>query len=261
MIGDMNIGGDVANTTVLSGYQAGLATIESSAQSNICQLSQATAPTAVTIPTPIAQANGQITAFIAGNVTNSVFAASVLPISQIDGHVLTTATQTFGNPRRRLPAAWVGSPPGSKGRSTTRRRRRTCPKTAFYAKTVSLTHAVVVPPRRRRAARCRPRPRRSPCRASRSSSRPRPRQQSTTKNVVTATTGSGSGSSNVKVGITSTTNPDPNATPKGPRRQDDQECRIRRSTHSRARRSAPRDRRAFSIGHLHQLDSASACRA
>lgn len=214
MIGDLNIGGNVSNTTVLSGYQAGLATIESSAQSNISQLSQATAPTAVTITTPVAQANGQITAFIAGNVTNSVFAASVLPLSQTTATSLTTATQDFGNtgdallPLGRVTARVEGSIDNSTATPN-------MPKTAFYAKTVSLTHAVVVPPRVVEPPLPAPTtpitlpgiPVVFPASAS---------TKSTTKNVVTATTGSGSGSSNVKVGITSTTNPNPNATPKGP---------------------------------------------
>jgi hypothetical protein len=147
-IGDLMIGGDVANTTVLSGYQfpivstsptlAGLLSLSSTVESSLAGISS----TAVTIPTPTAQANGQITAFIAGNVTNSVFAASVLPISQL----MSPTTQTFGNPQDALLPLGkiIARVEGTVDNSTA---TPTSPTTAFYSKTVQLTHGVVVPPR------------------------------------------------------------------------------------------------------------------
>src|SRR6185312_5063688 len=94
MIGDLMIGGDVANGTFQAGYSQGLASIVSTIESNLANPSVASP---LTIPTPTAQAAGKITAFIAGNVTNSVFAASDLPISQVQDP--TGQTQVFGDPQ------------------------------------------------------------------------------------------------------------------------------------------------------------------
>ena len=147
-IGDLQLGGDVANSTVLSGYQtgpqtqtlSGLQTLASTVQQNLASLSSTTLPT-LTIPTPTAQANGQITAFIAGNVTNSVFAASVLPISQ----VVDSTTQTFGNPNDAfLPLGRILARVEGSINNTTA--TPDMPKTAFYAKTVDLKKTVVTPP-------------------------------------------------------------------------------------------------------------------
>jgi hypothetical protein len=214
MIGNMSIGGDVSNTTVLSGYQAGLANLEMSAQTNIGELDSTTAPTAITQITPVAQANGQITAFISGNVTNSVFAASGLPISQVQSSTLTSGTQSFGNsgdvflPLSRITARVEGSIQNSTATPN-------MPTTAFYAKTVNFTHGVVVPPH---VVEPPLPPPTTPVTlpgipvvfpASEST-------KHTTTHATTNTTGAGSGAGNVPVGITSTTNPNPKATPKGP---------------------------------------------
>ena len=219
-IGDFMVGGNVTNADVLSGYQfsntqagsslTGLQLLGSTAESNLAGLSGTTLPTAITIPNTTAQANGHITAFIAGNVTNSIFAASVLPISQIQ----TPGTQNFGNTGDvNLPLGTITARvEGSIDNSTATPNE---PKTAFYAKTVSLTHSVVVPPRVVEPPQPTiPTPSDLPgipvvFPASAST-------KTTTTKVVTGTTGSGSGSANVPVGITSTTNPNSKATPKGP---------------------------------------------
>ncbi len=148
-IGNMMIGGDVANTNVLAGYQvpsspstssaiSGLQALASTVESNIA----ARSTTAVSIQTPRAQAGGQITAFVSGNVTDSVFAASDLPISQIQN----STDQTFGNaqdallPLGKITARIEGAVSNAKVTPDS-------PTTAFYAKSVSLTHGPVVPPR------------------------------------------------------------------------------------------------------------------
>ena len=139
MIGNIMLGGDVANSTVLSGYTQGLAGVASSIQQNLLNPSNTSAPT---FPTPMAEANGQITTFIAGNVTNSVFAASVLPFSQL----LTPTDQTFGNPQdASLPLGKIIARVEGSINNTTA--TPDSPKTAFYAKTVNLMHAPVTPPR------------------------------------------------------------------------------------------------------------------
>jgi hypothetical protein len=214
MIGNLSIGGDVDNSTFLSGYQAGLATIEESAQSNIGSLDSTTAPTPVTINPPVAQANGSITALISGNINNSIFVASDLPISQTQTLTATTPTQTFGEtgdvflPLGKITARVEGSIQNSTVTPD-------MPNTAFYAKTVDKVHAVVVPPRVVEPPLPAPTtpitlpgiPVVFPAAES---------TKHTTTNVTTVTTGAGSGASNVPVGVTSTTNPNPKATPKGP---------------------------------------------
>lgn len=213
-IGNFAVGGDVDNTTVLSGYQAGLASLESSAQSNIGELDSTTAPTALTITTPVAQANGQITAFIAGSINNSVFAASDLPLNQATSSTPTSVTQSFGNTGDALlPLGRItGRVEGSIHNDTA---TPNMPNTAFYAKTVHLTHGVVVPPHVTEP------PLPAPATPVNLPGIPVvfPASESTkhtTTHVTTNTTGAGSGASNVPVGITSVKNSATKATPKGP---------------------------------------------
>ncbi len=141
-IGNIQLGGDVVNSTVLSGYLQGLAGAVTTIENNASQFGQFF-QSPVTLPIPTAQAAGNITAFVTGNVTNSVFAASDNPISQ---PAATTATGvTFGNaqdallPLGQITAKVAGSIDNS---SVT----PDMPKTAFYARTVKFTHGVVVPP-------------------------------------------------------------------------------------------------------------------
>ena len=137
-IGDLMLGGDVDNSTVLSGYVQNLATVASTVETNLAQLSLTTA---VTIATPTAQAAGMITAFIAGNVTNSVFAASDAPYSQL----LNATDQTFGDPQDAfLPLGKITA--RVEGSINNPTETPSSPKQAFYAQTVDLTHGVVVPP-------------------------------------------------------------------------------------------------------------------
>jgi hypothetical protein len=210
MIGDLMIGGNVANVTALSGYQAGLTTYYSNATSNISTLMTggSTLPTAAAPPTPTAQANGQITAFIAGNVTNSVFAASDLPVSQIQ----TPTSQVFGEdgdaflPLGHIVARVEGSIDNSTATPSS-------PKTAFYALKVDLTHGVVVPPKVVEP------PLPAPTTPITLPGIPVvfPASISTKVNsskVSTITTGSGNGSSSKPIAINSVTNPNPKATTK-----------------------------------------------
>jgi hypothetical protein len=225
MIGNVTVGGDVDNSTFLSGYifpqssggspsLTGLEDLANAAQANIASLSSGTAATPITIPTVTAQANGLINAFIAGNVNNSVFAASVLPISQVESTDPTTATQTFGDPQDALlPLGKITARvEGSIQNSTI---TPESPNSAFFAQTVNQTHAVVVPPKVVEP------PLPAPTTPITLPGIPVvfPASESTkhtTTRINTTTTGSGSGSSTSPVGITSTTNPNPKATPKGP---------------------------------------------
>lgn len=212
MIGNLMIGGNVANVTALSGYQAGLTNYFSNATSNISNLMQGgtSLPNAATPPTPTAQANGQITAYIAGNVTNSIFAASDLPVSQIQ----TPTSQVFGEvgdaflPLGHITARVEGSIDNTIATPN-------LPKTAFYALKVDLTHGVVVPPKVVEP------PLPPPTTPITLPGIPVvfPASLSTKINsskVNSITTGSGSGSSAKPIGITSITNPNPKATTQVP---------------------------------------------
>ena len=149
-IGDMTIGGDVVNSAILAGYQQGLANVVSSVETNIGQLGQYFQQ-AVNLPTPTAQAGGTITTNIAGDVTNSVIAASDNPISQVSStaaqatNPTATIVQTFGNiqdaflPGGRITARVEGSIDNSTATPD-------MPSTAFYSKNVKLTRGPVAPP-------------------------------------------------------------------------------------------------------------------
>lgn len=139
-IGNSTFGGDVVNSTVLAGYLQGLGGVVATIQSNESQLGEFFTQ-AVTLPTPTAQAGGTITTNVAGDVTNSVFAASDNPISQVADPTL----QAFGNvndaflPVGRITARVEGSIDNSTATPD-------MPSTAFYAKNVRLTRGPVAPP-------------------------------------------------------------------------------------------------------------------
>jgi hypothetical protein len=143
MIGDIKLGGDVDNSTFLSGYNQGLATAAETVESNLSEFSSASAPT-ISVGTPVA--GGMINAFVAGNINNSVFAASVLPISQVETSSSTTPTQEFGNTGDAyLPLGTITARvEGAVQNSTV---TPNSPNTAFYAKTIHLTHSPVVTPK------------------------------------------------------------------------------------------------------------------
>ena len=112
----------------------------STIESNITSLGQYY-QTAVTLPTPTAQAGGTLTTNVAGDVTNSVFAASDNPISQ----VTDSTVQTFGSPQDVfLPVGRITARVEGSIDNTTA--TPDMPNTAFYAKQVKLTHGAVAPP-------------------------------------------------------------------------------------------------------------------
>ncbi len=141
-IGDLMLGGDVVNSTILSGYNQNLNTVVTSIESNQQQFGQYFQQ-AVTIQTPTAEAGGNITASVAGDVTNSVFAASDNPISAATA--TNAAGITFGNTQDallglgRIKARIEGVINNAVATPN-------MPTTAFYAQSVKLTHGPVVPP-------------------------------------------------------------------------------------------------------------------
>jgi hypothetical protein len=119
-IGNIQFGGDVVNTTIQAGYDAQLGSVYSNPSSP---------------PTPTAQPGGQIRATIAGNVINSVFAASVM----------TDPSGSFGTPNSfALPLGSIKARvQGTVDNSTATPDH---PTQAFYAQKFLVTQGPVVPP-------------------------------------------------------------------------------------------------------------------
>ena len=139
-LGNSTFGGDVVNSTFLAGYLQGLAGVVSSVQNTISQTGQYFQQD-VSLPTPTAQAGGTLTTNVAGDITNSVFAASDNPISQ----VIDPTTQIFGNandallPVGRITARVEGSIDNSTATPE-------APNTAFFARQVKFKRGAVAPP-------------------------------------------------------------------------------------------------------------------
>jgi hypothetical protein len=118
-IGNIEFGGDVVGTTILSGYNQSLA----SAVGN---------PSTLTTPSP--DAGGQIRANIAGSVTNSVFASSVVAGSAGFG-----SSDDLKLPLGTINARIQGSINNSEATPQS-------PTAAFFAQSLKLTKGPVVPP-------------------------------------------------------------------------------------------------------------------
>ena len=118
-IGNIEFGGDVVGTTILSGYNQGLT----------ADLSNPTSP-----PTPAPDTDGQMRVTIAGNVTNSVFASSVVPglngFGSADDLRLPLGTI---NARIQGTISNAGITPNS-------------PTAAFYAQAIKVVKGPVAPP-------------------------------------------------------------------------------------------------------------------
>jgi hypothetical protein len=125
-IGRVLLGGDVTNTNILSGYTQNLSN----------SVSSQTSPSL----NPPASTDGGMTALVAGDVTNSVFAASTQPFSSTSG-----ATPVFGTPNdMKLPTGNImAKVEGTIDNSVA---TPESPTTAFYARDVQLAHGPVIPP-------------------------------------------------------------------------------------------------------------------
>ncbi len=150
-IGNSTFGGDVVNSTFLAGYLQGLTGVTSTITSNITSLGEYYTQ-AVTFPVPTPQAGGTLTTNVAGDVTNSVFAASDSLSSQSSLGLLSptsqagiSSDQTFGDvndvflPAGRIRARVEGSINNATATPS-------MPATAFYGKQVALTRGAVAPP-------------------------------------------------------------------------------------------------------------------
>ena len=126
-----DFGGDVVNTTVLAGYNQSYSTIIAAiSRQNGNGVGTPAAP-----PLPLnAETSGGFFAHVAGDVKNSVFAASVQPVNNTFG-----GTGQLVLPTGHIKAKVEGSIDNAKATPDN-------PTTAFYASHVSLTKAPVAPP-------------------------------------------------------------------------------------------------------------------
>lgn len=118
-IGNIEFGGDVVGTTIESGYN----------QSLTAAASNPTSP-----PTPTPGAGGQMRVTIAGNVTNSIFASSVVP-----------GLNGFGSADDlRLPLGTINA--RIQGTINNTAASPNSPTAAFYAKAIKVVKGPVAPP-------------------------------------------------------------------------------------------------------------------
>jgi hypothetical protein len=135
-ISRINLGGDAVNTNVLSGVNQNFTNILNTVTG---QSSSGFSSTPAVPPQPLnAQQFGGMTVHVAGNVTNSVFAASVQPDT-------SSTPPVFGNSNQLV---LTGGHISAKVEGTINNSTATpdSPKTAFYAQHVSLLSGPVVPP-------------------------------------------------------------------------------------------------------------------
>lgn len=132
-ISRINLGGDVVGTKILSGYQQNFTNIYDTV------LGVSNSPfgggTPNPIPAPIAaQPAGGMTVLVAGDVVNSVFAASTQPVNQV-----------FGDPNQlELTGGRISAKVEGKINNSTL--TPLAPNQAFYAQSVKLFSGPVVPP-------------------------------------------------------------------------------------------------------------------
>ena len=128
-ISRIDFGGDVVNTKVLAGYQQNFNSI----LTTVIGSNPASPP--APIPPPIAaQPDGGMTVHVAGDVTNSVFAASTEPVKKV-----------FGDPNELLVTA--GHIKAKvEGKIDNAKATPSSPTQAFYAQHVELLSGPVVPP-------------------------------------------------------------------------------------------------------------------
>lgn len=142
-ISRVQLGGDVVNTKILSGYQQSFSGIFSDVTGfNGNNPFASITPVAPRIPTN-AQIGGGMTVHVAGDVSNSVFAASVQPYNSTP--LTSTPTLVFGDPNQLvLPSGRIrGKIEGKIDNSIA---TPSTPTTAFFAQNVQSLAGPVIPP-------------------------------------------------------------------------------------------------------------------
>jgi hypothetical protein len=133
-ISQVLLGGDVVNTNILTGFSQNFSSIFSTITGQSSNPFAASSPSAPPQPTN-AQTGGGMSALVAGNITDSVFTASVSP----------DPNGSFGDPHQIiLPTGHIAAK--VQGVIVNANATPNQPNTAFYANQVHLVHGPVVPP-------------------------------------------------------------------------------------------------------------------
>jgi hypothetical protein len=141
-ISQVRFGGDVLDTNILTGVSQNFNTILSNVLGIPANAFSAGAPTAPPMPQS-AQIGGGMTALVGGNITDSVFSASVQPFnSAAPGAAFTPV---YGDPHDIvLPTGQIAAKVTGTITNTTATPSK--PDTAFYANQVHLNKGPVIPP-------------------------------------------------------------------------------------------------------------------
>lgn len=143
-ISKANFGGDVAQTTVLSGYQQSFSNIINTVTGQASVSAFSPTPQPAPPPKPQnAETGGGMTVLVAGDITNSVFAASVQP--EVVTPKTGTPTFQFGTSRNLvLPSGHISAKvEGTINNSTA---TPDVPTQAFFAKHLDVRSGPVIPP-------------------------------------------------------------------------------------------------------------------
>ncbi len=132
-ISQVRFGGDVVDSNILTGVSQNFSDVYNAITGVSTNPLNPIAPTPPPVPTG-AQIGGGMTALIGGNVTDSVFSASVQPFNN-----------TFGDPHDIvLPTGQIAAK--VTGLISNSNATPNAPDTAFYANQVHLNHGPVIPP-------------------------------------------------------------------------------------------------------------------
>jgi hypothetical protein len=143
-----HFGGDVQNTTVESGVQQNFGTIINTIDGQATVSAFSPTPSPAPAPHPLnAQIGGGMQVLVAGDVTDSVFAASVQPgsVTSTSSTGTTTTTPQFGTPQQLvLPGGHITGK--VEGKISNSNATPDMPNKAFYAQSVHLTTGPISPP-------------------------------------------------------------------------------------------------------------------
>jgi hypothetical protein len=147
-ISRVQFGGEVVDTTIESGVQQNFGDIINTVDGEKAVSTFNPTPAPAPAPHPLnAQNGGGMQVLVAGDVTNSVFAASVQPGSTTTTSATgtTTTTPQFGTPQDLvLPTGHISAKVEGKINNTTA--TPGMPNTAFYAHHVGLKLGPIIPP-------------------------------------------------------------------------------------------------------------------
>jgi hypothetical protein len=147
-ISRMNFGGDVVGSTIVTGVVQNYSNLINAitGQAAVSTFNPTPSPTAPPLPQN-AQIGGGMQVLVAGDVTDSVFAASVQPavITTTGSNGATSTSVQFGTPQDlKLPSGHITAK--VEGTIDNSNATPDSPTTAFYAKAVNLQKGPILPP-------------------------------------------------------------------------------------------------------------------